>query len=149
MILVSVGFLTSCITLPRQDGPPPAPDYAIVEGFGGDIRTVGVDTGDTVITEETLGRIRAASDETIDFLALSGGGAGGSFGAGVLIGMTASGQRPQFEVVTGVSTGALIAPFAFLGAGWDDELEEAFASESAAQLLRSRGFGILFATSFF
>lgn len=148
-MLTMAFFLSSCITLPRAEGPPPAPEYAVVEGFSGNIRTVGVDTGDTVITEETLSKLRAASDQTIDFLALSGGGAGGSFGAGVLIGMTESGKRPQFEVVTGVSTGALIAPFAFLGSDWDDELEEAFASEAAEQLLKNRGFGILFSTSFF
>jgi hypothetical protein len=49
------------------------------------------------------------------FLALSGGGDQGAFGAGVLNGWTAAGNRPQFKLVTGISTGALIAPFAFLG----------------------------------
>ena len=49
------------------------------------------------------------------YLALSGGGADGAYGAGVLNGWTASGTRPEFTVVSGVSTGALIAPFAFLG----------------------------------
>jgi predicted patatin/cPLA2 family phospholipase len=48
-------------------------------------------------------------------LALSGGGAGGAFAAGALIGMTRRGDRLQFDVVTGVSAGALVAPFAFLG----------------------------------
>jgi predicted acylesterase/phospholipase RssA len=47
-------------------------------------------------------------------LALSGGGAGGAFAAGALIGMTRRGDRLQFDVVTGVSAGALVA-FAFLG----------------------------------
>ena len=52
-------------------------------------------------------------------LALSGGGEGGAFGAGILNGWTATGTRPEFTVVTGVSTGALIAPFAFLGSDYD------------------------------
>ena len=49
------------------------------------------------------------------FLALSGGADDGAFGAGVLVGWTETGQRPEFEMVTGISAGALIAPFAFLG----------------------------------
>ncbi len=55
-------------------------------------------------------------------LAISGGGANGAFGAGILAGWTESGKRPQFEVVTGVSTGAIIAPFAFLGSDYDSTL---------------------------
>ncbi len=51
----------------------------------------------------------------VETLALSGGGADGAFGAGVLAGWTARGDRPEFEIVTGVSAGAIIAPFAFLG----------------------------------
>jgi hypothetical protein len=49
------------------------------------------------------------------YLAVSGGGDAGAFGAGLLNGWTAAGNRPQFKLVTGISTGALIAPFAFLG----------------------------------
>ena len=53
------------------------------------------------------------------FLAISGGGDDGAFGAGILNGWTKSGKRPEFKLVTGVSTGALIAPFAFLGPDYD------------------------------
>ena len=56
------------------------------------------------------------------FLALWGGGDDGAFGAGVLCGWTAHGDRPEFKLVTGISTGALIAPFAFLGSSYDDTL---------------------------
>ena len=51
---------------------------------------------------------------TLRVLALSGGGAGGAFGAGALVGLSRAQQRPDFNIVTGVSTGALIAPFALL-----------------------------------
>jgi predicted acylesterase/phospholipase RssA len=54
--------------------------------------------------------------------------------------MTRRGDRPQFHVVTGVSAGALIAPFAFLGPAWDDELKEAFDSYRPSQLLQPRGW---------
>ena len=59
----------------------------------------------------------------VNFLALSGGGCDGAFGAGVLAGWTASGKRPEFDLVTGVSTGALTAPFAFLGPKYDEALK--------------------------
>jgi len=75
--------------------------------------------------------------ESGDFnlLAISGGAAGGAFGAGVMVGLTQSGQRPRFSIVTGVSTGALIAPFAFLGPEWDDRLCEAYTGGHAAESL--------------
>lgn len=69
-------------------------------------------------------------------LALSGGGADGSFGVGLLSGLTASGRRPEYDVVTGVSTGALIAPFAFLGASRDAQLRELYTGPHLAKLLR-------------
>ncbi len=67
-------------------------------------------------------------------LALSGGGSDGAFGAGVLGGWTASGTRPQFDVVTGVSTGALTAPFAFLGPKYDAALKEVFTKSSTKDI---------------
>lgn len=68
-------------------------------------------------------------------LAISGGAAGGAYGAGFLAGLSRAGRRPSFDLVTGVSTGALIAPFAFLGPGWDDRLEDAYANGRAARAL--------------
>lgn len=70
----------------------------------------------------------------VEILALSGGGGDGAFGAGVLKGWTASGQRPEFEVVTGVSAGAIIAPFAYLGPRYDDELEEIWTQYRTSQI---------------
>ncbi|MFA9420100.1 MAG: patatin-like phospholipase family protein [Gammaproteobacteria bacterium] len=64
-------------------------------------------------------------------LSLSGGGEHGAFGAGFLKGWSASGSRPVFKVVTGVSTGALIAPFALLGSEYDDTLEEVYTQVTA------------------
>jgi predicted acylesterase/phospholipase RssA len=72
---------------------------------------------------------------TLSYLALSGGGADGAYGAGVLNGWTAAGTRPEFSVVSGVSTGALIAPFAFLGPGYDATLRDVYTSGVAESLL--------------
>jgi hypothetical protein len=71
------------------------------------------------------------------YLAVSGGGADGAYGAGVLSGWTASGTRPDFTIVSGASTGALIAPFAFLGSSYDDALRHAYTSGAAESLLSS------------
>ncbi|MHC1950689.1 patatin-like phospholipase family protein [Bradyrhizobium sp. UFLA06-06] len=70
------------------------------------------------------------------YLALSGGGADGAYGVGVLNGWTAAGNRPAFSVVSGVSTGGLIAPFAFLGPRYDDTLKEVYTSGIAESLLQ-------------
>jgi predicted patatin/cPLA2 family phospholipase len=69
------------------------------------------------------------------YLALSGGGADGAYGVGVLNGWTAAGNRPAFGVVSGVSTGGLIAPFAFLGPRYDDTLKDVYTSGIADSLL--------------
>lgn len=67
-------------------------------------------------------------------LALSGGGSDGAFGAGLLAGWTASGKRPEFDIVTGVSTGALTAPFAFLGPKYDEALKEVFTQSDTKDI---------------
>ncbi|HET6222452.1 MAG TPA: patatin-like phospholipase family protein, partial [Dongiaceae bacterium] len=80
-----------------------------------------------------------------DFLAISGGGENGAFGAGLLVGWTAAGTRPVFKGVTGISTGALTAPFAFLGSAYDDKLRQVYTTITGKDVLESRGiYGALF-----
>lgn len=71
-------------------------------------------------------------------LALSGGGDNGAFGAGILYGWSQRGNRPEFSVVTGVSTGALIAPFAFLGTRYDEALKSVYTQISEADIANKR-----------
>jgi predicted acylesterase/phospholipase RssA len=71
------------------------------------------------------------------YLALSGGADNGAFGAGLLAGWSASGRRPEFQMVTGVSAGALIAPFAYLGPAWDGTLREIFTTYDKQDILRT------------
>ena len=73
-----------------------------------------------------------------NYLAISGGGANGAFGAGLLVGWTESGERPEFTMVTGVSTGALIAPFAFLGPDYDGEMKTMYTTISTKDIARKR-----------
>jgi predicted patatin/cPLA2 family phospholipase len=74
------------------------------------------------------------------FLAISGGGENGAYGAGLLVGWTEAGTRPNFKLVAGISTGAMIAPFAFLGAAYDQQLQEIYTTLSAKDVLQPRGF---------
>jgi hypothetical protein len=71
--------------------------------------------------------------EDFNVLSISGGASGGAYGAGVLVGLSEAGRRPRFGIVTGVSTGALLAPFAFLGGSWDRELADAYTGGHAAE----------------
>jgi hypothetical protein len=72
------------------------------------------------------------------YLAVSGGGDNGAFGAGLMNGWTATRTRPTFKMVTGVSTGALIAPFAFLGPDHDAELREVYTTLTPDRIFRRR-----------
>ena len=74
----------------------------------------------------------------LDFLCISGGGSSGAFGAGFLVGWTAKGTRPQFGGVTGISTGAMIAPLAFLGTKYDDKLKEAYTTISTEDVAKAQ-----------
>jgi hypothetical protein len=73
------------------------------------------------------------------FLAVSGGGEDGAFGAGLLVGWTEAGTRPEFTLVTGISTGALTAPFAFLGPDYDEELRAVYTGITPEDVFEQRG----------
>jgi predicted acylesterase/phospholipase RssA len=74
------------------------------------------------------------------FLAVSGGGDNGAFSAGLLNGWTENGTRPEFKLVTGISTGALIAPFAFLGPKYDATLKEVYTTITSKDVIKTRNF---------
>lgn len=150
-ILACLILLTaSCGSLPRKPAPKSFAG-AQPDGVQAQVRSTGMDEEQlSAAAPIVLQRLRAASpDGTINILALSGGGAGGAFGAGVLAGMSRHGDRPQFEIVTGVSAGALIGPFAFLGPSWDAKLAEALAGADTANVLQRRTIDILFYPSLY
>lgn len=86
----------------------------------------------------TRGLAANAPMPELQLLAVSGGGENGAFGAGLLCGWTEHGDRPTFELVTGVSTGALIAPFAYLGSGYDAPLRAVYTGLSPDKVLSKR-----------
>lgn len=78
-------------------------------------------------------------DGVMNILALSGGGAYGAYGVGILNGWTQRGDRPQFDIVTGVSTGALMSVFAFLGPEYDGLLRELYTNTTESDIFINRG----------
>ena len=82
--------------------------------------------------------VSASASEPSNVLVLSGGGANGAYTAGVLNGWTAAGNRPQFDVVTGISTGALMAPFVFLGSEYDDLLKRNYTESRDRDIFTRR-----------
>lgn len=91
---------------------------------------------------EAAGLRKTTSDKVPPnyFLAISGGGDDGAFGAGLLAGWSKRGDRPQFDLVTGISTGALSAPFAFLGSEYDSKLKKVYTDTSADDVFQKREF---------
>jgi len=118
-------------------------------GFPSNIRAVLDGTDDATMASIAIGaferEVAWANREgrrdlgPATYLAISGGGADGAFGAGLLVEWTALGTRPEFKCVTGVSTGALAAPFAFLGPAYDRQLKEVYTDVSEADIMVSRG----------
>ncbi|MFT5730015.1 MAG: hypothetical protein ACI8PB_004189 [Desulforhopalus sp.] len=90
-------------------------------------------------TKELQERFPGVYGKEHAYLAISGGGAEGAFGAGLLTGWTASGTRPKFMMVTGISTGALSAPFAFLGPEYDEKLREVYTTTETSEILEING----------
>jgi predicted acylesterase/phospholipase RssA len=147
--LLFLCLLAGCATPHRLEAVPEAEqNAALVEGMTGirywqteDLALLEQDGLDAYAREVKLAT--AAGNNGLlapaNFLAISGGGEDGAFGAGLLAGWTETGMRPEFKVVTGVSTGALIAPFAFLGPRYDEQLKALYTTISAKDVLRERG----------
>jgi predicted patatin/cPLA2 family phospholipase len=147
-VVLACALVAGCGPLPRLNAVP-SRDASNVTVLGlSDIRYWGDEDSPDLINEgkaayeRELAAWRKAGNQgplpPANYLAISGGGEDGAFGAGLLVGWTASGTRPQFKLVTGVSTGALIAPFAFLGPRYDAQLRQVYTTISGKDVLRPR-----------
>jgi predicted acylesterase/phospholipase RssA len=150
-VLVCSLAIQGCAGFIGSEATPAAADWQPALDQPMTIRTLGSDQRFSQLSSASVAeRLRAVrGGEPLSILALSGGGAFGAFGAGAMVGLTRSGTRPEFAVVTGISTGALIAPYAFLGPTWDARLREVYTSGAADHLLQSRGLGVLFGSSLY
>ena len=136
----------ACSSLPRTAYTKAEAETATVPGMVG-VRAYADATAAEFVTM-TAGPQRKR--QAFSYLALSGGGGDGAYGAGVLNGWTASGTRPDFTIVSGVSTGALIAPFAFLGPAYDPYLTEIYTSGVAGSLVQGASLAnVLFGSGLF
>ena len=137
--------LQSCTSVaPRNSVPGEYIEKATVPG-GSFARFWGDELPADAEARIELIRKQLAENEDVEaftrphyYLSISGGGANGAFGAGLLKGWSQSGSRPEMTIVTGISTGALIAPFAFLGSDYDDELEQLYTTLSTKDLIKER-----------
>jgi hypothetical protein len=143
--------IAACAGPARREHPIYWYDTAPPAGFPESVRSVSENRASfEKDTQRFIAEVRRASEGgAVNVLALSGGGAGAAFGAGALTGLSKGGTRPRFDVVTGVSAGALTAPFAFLGPAWDDQLRESFSGQQSANLLQLSLTGLLFGSSTF
>lgn len=131
-------MLSACAVVPLHQSVPEAQlSAAHVAGFGKDIRFWADDAPAHFeqVVLRGIERYRTMHAEyykehgrypALHYLAISGGAYDGAFGAGLLCGWSATGNRPDFALVTGVSTGALIAPFVYIGREHDASLKEFF-----------------------
>jgi hypothetical protein len=149
MLVLSV-LGAACGTVPERNAiPPQLGPKATIPGIEtrdseplriwGDERTPLADEWLAMPAAEVRARFPALYGAPHRYLAISGGGPDGAFTAGLLNGWTESGTRPTFAFVTGVSTGALIAPFAFAGPEYDAALEEFYTSVTTKDILEMRG----------
>jgi len=146
--VISVVLITGCSGPARKDAVPDSlTSRASIPGFDGIRYRVGIDVDelrdDAIDSFYRETAFREASGQKgklppVSYLAVSGGGDYGAFGAGLLNGWSAAGDRPEFKLVTGVSTGALIAPFAFLGPAYDESLKRFYTTLSPSDIAEKR-----------
>lgn len=151
-----VCLTAACSVIPRHAEPPGSLSKTSIPGFTGIRYFVFSDPAAIrtmlrqAFNEETPESYEEQPDGSriYNYLSVSGGGSDGAFGAGLLNGWTKAGGRPKFKVVTGVSTGALIAPFAFLGPKYDESLKKAYTTVDANRVFIMRSyFSVLFSES--
>lgn len=140
-------LVVSCGSLQRNPVPvdqmdaAAVPDMPHVRSWGNQFSAHFQEDIVQSVRDEPSGAFPRHPDGALAYsaLTLSGGGSDGAFGAGILNGWTESGNRPDFKIVTGISTGALIAPFAFLGPEYDAVLKDFYTGVTTEDILRLRG----------
>ena len=126
---LTIGILGACSFIPRDKFTATEQSLAQIPGIPAARFWVDGSREElsTFLRASSLGPAISITGN-FDVLAISGGAYDGAFGAGIISGWTASGARPRFTIVTGVSAGALTAPLAFLGPQYDGEIAEAFTN---------------------
>jgi hypothetical protein len=142
IVILTCFFLSACASVVRDPLPEEFHDQVTVLGRN-DLRQWGDGVHPEIFAgiqdhqdlEDQFGGIMHREHH---YLVISGGGARGAYGAGVLTAWSELGTRPEFTIVTGVSTGALTAPFAFLGSDYDEQLETVYTTLDTRQIFDTR-----------
>lgn len=154
-IILSCIMLNACAAIPLHHGVPEEKlDQVKVKGFPDSIRFWADEApkGYTDMITHRSALYREHNKEyfkehgaypALHYLAISGGAYDGAFGAGLLAGWSEAGTRPDFTLVTGVSTGALIAPFVYIGQKYDTKLEEIYTNTTTKNILVTSVWGLL------
>lgn len=143
--LLALVLLHACASIPERNPLPmeladkaEIPNIPLARRWG-DVPVPYQDewlaTPDEVLHQQLQGIVGVEHN----YLAISGGGANGAYTAGIMAAWTELETRPQFTLVTGISTGALIAPFVFLGPDYDHFLKEMYTETSTADIFIKRG----------
>ena len=148
--LVVLLFAQGCTTLTRQPAVPEGlQNRAQVPGLSNIRYRIGNPEDQVAMAREAAESVKREQAYLASqgqhgplppavFLAISGGGDDGAFGAGLLNGWSVAGNRSAFKLVTGVSTGALTAPFAFAGPAYDATLKQVYTTISAKDIAQPR-----------
>jgi predicted patatin/cPLA2 family phospholipase len=145
IVLVVMMIGVGCTTTPdRAPLPLELTDHAVVPGipdarfWGNEWPKYSLQKFDNFTEADFQRDFDGVYEQPHNYLAISGGGANGAFGAGILAGWTQTGTRPKFTMVTGISTGALTAPFAFLGPDYDNQLKLVYTTTSTSMVTKKR-----------
>ena len=157
VLLALIGISVGCSSISKRHPAPGdqaydrhiLPGVPAVRAWSGTLSSeFTADLIESVHQEEQAKiRIDSEGSPNINVLTLSGGSIYGAFGAGFMDGWTQSGTRPVFKMVTGISTGSIIAPFAFLGPEYDSELKMMFTAVNPEDIFTYRGLSILWSGS--
>lgn len=145
-LLLMALTLAGCGALRPRHAPPAAVEPQVQAAGMPNVRVWGdefsavfqQDMIESIHQEQRSGLFQEGG--TVSVLAISGGGGDGAFGAGLLYGWTKAGNRPSFKMVTGISTGSLTAPFAFLGPAYDEQLKKVYTTISSQDILKLKSF---------
>lgn len=145
-IIVSCFLLTACMTTQRNTAVPVnsrtvarIPGIPNARFYTDQLNEIMQEQAEALVREANFKGVKKGGVIRKTYgLTLSGGADNGAFGAGLLVGWSKHGDRPEFKLVTGISTGALIAPFAFLGSKYDDKLAQVYTTLDKTKVYRER-----------
>jgi predicted acylesterase/phospholipase RssA len=157
-ILMGVLSIQGCAAMRPRNALPKDFDGKVTISGMPDIRS-DIDNPDPIVMRKSLAEsfkeegkddypANVFGVKTYPVLAISGGGANGAYGAGLLRGWSKEGSRPLFKIITGVSSGSIIALYAFLGKDYDDKLEKFFTTKSTKDIMKKNNFfSVIFGNS--